>query len=150
MLYSVEKLISEARTLAADYRNATGKTLALSSEIALHDAITLLELDPAEQEDGFDAVDQDGGKILIKGRVLFGEQRSSPRVGQFKLTQPWDAVVLVLMDDSYHPFEIYRAERDVVESLQDETDKSSRSSRGQLSVARFKIIGDLVWERDEE
>lgn len=47
MLYSVEKLISEARTLAADYRNATGKTLALSSEIALHDAITLLELDPA-------------------------------------------------------------------------------------------------------
>jgi len=145
MLYSMGKLISETRKLAAEYRRATGKTLAVSGEIARHDATTLLGLDPVEEGQGFDAVDYDGQQLLIKGRVLFEGQKSSPRIGQLNMSQPWDGVVLVLMDESYHPTEIYRADREVIESLQDETGKSRRNSRGVLSVARFKIIADLVW-----
>lgn len=148
MLYSIGKLISEARSLAAEYRRTTGKTLAISGEISRHDAVTLLNLKPAEEIQGVDAVDADGQQLVIKGRVLFDEQRSSPRIGQLNLDQPWDGVVLVLMDDTYHPMEIYRADREVIESLQEETEKSRRNSRGALSVARFKIIGDLVWSSD--
>lgn len=148
MLYSIGKLISETRKLAAEYRRTTGKTLAVSGEIARHDAVALLGLEPVEEGQGFDAVDTEGRKIVIKGRVLFGGQRSSPRIGQLNLEQPWDDVVLVLMDESYHPTEIYRADREVIESLEDETGKSRRNSRGALSVARFKMIGDLVWSDD--
>jgi len=148
MLYSVGKLISEARNLAAEYRRTTGKTLAISGEIARHDAVTLLDLDPVEEGQGFDAVDGDGEQLLIKGRVLFEGQKSSPRIGQLNMNQPWSGVVLVLMDESYHPTEIYRADREVIESLEDETGKSRRNSRGALSVARFKMIGDLVWSDD--
>ena len=149
MLYSVGKLISEARNLAAEYRRTPGKTLAISGEIARHDAITLLNLEPVEEGQGFDAIDVDGQQLVIKGRVLFEGQRSSPRMGQLNLDQPWDGVVLVLMDERYHPIELYRADREVIESLQEETEKSRRNNRGALSVARFKIIGELVWSGDE-
>jgi len=148
MLYSMGKLISEARNLAAEYRRTTGKSLAISGEIARHDAVTLLDLKPVEEGQGFDAVDRDGEQLLIKGRVLFDGQKSSPRIGQLNMNQPWSGVVLVLMDESYHPTEIYRADREVIESLEDETGKSRRNSRGALSVARFKMIGDLVWSDD--
>ena len=66
MLYSVGKLISEARKLAAEYRRTTGKTLAISGEIARHDAITLLNLEPVEEGQGFDAVDTEGQQLVIK------------------------------------------------------------------------------------
>jgi len=41
-IYDVSKLISETRRLAAEYRKATGKALAVTSEIAKHDACELL------------------------------------------------------------------------------------------------------------
>ena len=59
-LYSVDKLISEARRIAAEYRRATGKPLGISAEIASHDACTFLELEPHEDAIGYDAV----GRII--------------------------------------------------------------------------------------
>ena len=60
--------------------------------------------------------------------------------------QDWDSVVLVLMDENYEPYEIYEALR---EDLQEFADGSGggRSKRGAMSVARFKVIGELVWDR---
>ena len=46
-VYEIDKLMNEARRLAAEYRRATGKTLAISGEIAISDAIHLLGLEPA-------------------------------------------------------------------------------------------------------
>ena len=46
-LYAAEKLIAQARVLAAEYRRTMGKPLpGISNEIAEHDAIRLLELTP--------------------------------------------------------------------------------------------------------
>ena len=55
--------------------------------------------------------------------------------------------MLVLMDENYEPVEIYEAERDDVVEAMDKT-SSNRSKRGAVSVARFKIIGRLVWSRE--
>ena len=42
-VYAVDKLIAQARQLAADYRRTTGKPLpGVSNEIALHDVLRLL------------------------------------------------------------------------------------------------------------
>ena len=118
--YSVDKLTAEARRLAADYRRATGKTLPLSSEIAVNDAIRLLELErPPEPIVGADAIRRSEGAVKlvqIKGRVLFNESKGSPRIGQLKLEQPWDETVLVILDDEYEPQEIYSAERRTIEA----------------------------------
>ena len=59
-VYAPEKLIAQARKLAADYRRAMGKPLpGVSNEIAEHDAIRLLKLEPrpATAEGGYQAVD---------------------------------------------------------------------------------------------
>ena len=55
-VYRVDKLMSEARKLAAEYRKATGRTLAISGEIAINDAVVQLGLEPAPRDaEGYDA-----------------------------------------------------------------------------------------------
>jgi hypothetical protein len=146
--YAAEKLIAQARQLAADYRRTMGKPLpGVSNEIAEHDAVRLLELEATPEQDvAWDAVDPETGhRIQIKSRTIFDESKGGQRIGQLKLNQDWDAVLLVLMDEDYNPYEIYRALRD---DLTEYVDASSRgrAKRGAMSVARFKILGELVWD----
>ncbi|MFA7096948.1 MAG: hypothetical protein WC383_10785 [Gammaproteobacteria bacterium] len=153
-LYAVDKLIAEARRLAAEYRKATGKSLGgISSEIAEHDAARLLDLELCrEKPGGYDAIGRGrraGKRIQIKGRAIFDERKPGQRIGQLKAEQVWDSVMLVLMDEQFEPYEIYEAERaDVLAALQ-EAEGSKRQKRGAMSVAKFKAIGRLVWTREE-
>ena len=152
-IYSVDTLMAQARKLAADYRATTGKPLAgISSEIAEYDAARLLDLEMCQERvGGFDAIGRGsraGKRIQIKGRAIFDEKKGGQRIGQLKTEQDWDSVVLVLMDEQFEPSEIYEAERDdILQVLADSSSK--RSKRGAMSVARFKIIGRLVWARGE-
>ena len=149
-VYSVDKLISEARRLAADYRRITGKPLAgVSGEIAQHDAARLLNLeicDPAVG--GYDVIghgNREGKRIQIKGRAIFDEGKSGQRIGQLKIEQEWDSIVLVIMDENLEPYEIYEAEREDIIAALEEAPPSKRNKRGAMSVARFKNISRLVW-----
>jgi len=152
-VYAVDKLINQARVLASDYRNTMGKPLAgISSEIAEHDAVTLLGLELCQPRvSGHDAIgtgQRDGMRVQIKARVIPDGKSSGQRVGQLKLDQDWDLVVLVLLDERYEPLEIYQASHEVIaDAMQDS--ESKRSKRGAMSVAKFKIIGDLAWSRED-
>lgn len=153
-IYSVDKLIGEARRLAAEFRRTTGKPLpGVSGEIAEHDAARLLNLQLCDDRTGgYDAVgkgSRDGKRIQIKARVIFDEEKSGQRVGQLKLDQAWDSVLLVIMDENYEPVEIHEAEREDILEVVDEAGASSRKKRGAMSVARFRIISQLVWTREE-
>ena len=152
-LYAADKLISEARRIAAEYRRTTGKSLGISSEIAKHDACMLLALEPVDDSSGgYDAIGsgpREGMRIQIKGRVIFDEAKSGQRIGQLKLEQAWDSVVLVLMDEDFATYEIYQADRDEILEALDDADSPGRSKRGAMSVARFKRIARLVWTREE-
>lgn len=152
-LYQVDKLMSEARRLAREYRQAMGKPLAgISAELAVHDAIRLMGLDAVPLGTaGYDAVGRgkrEGQRIQIKGRTIFDESKSGQRIGQLKADQPWDSVMLVLMDRNYESIEIYEAQRDEVLEAMDQA-SSNRGKRGAVSVAKFKIIGRRVWTREE-
>jgi hypothetical protein len=145
--------MGEARRLAREYRLAMGKPLAgISAELAVHDAMRLMDLEAAPPGvGGYDALgassSRAGKRIQIKGRAIFDESKGGQRIGQLKTEQEWDSVMLVLMDDNYDPVEIYEAEREeIMEAV--EKSSSSRSKRGAVSVAKFKIIGRLVWSRD--
>ena len=50
------------------------------------------------------------------------------------------------MDEDYEPYEIYQALRDDLAAFVDASSRG-RAKRGAMSVARFKIIGELVWDR---
>ncbi len=149
-IYDVSKLISETRRLAADYRRATGKSLAVASEIAKHDACTFLNLAPVDDatEGGFDAIAEhppwQGLRCQIKGRAIFDESKTGQRLGQLKLDKEWDAVILVLMNEEFETQEIFMAKREAVDSELAQ-DTSKRRNRGAMSIARFKHLADLVW-----
>lgn len=153
-IYSIDKLITEARRLASEYHKTTGKPLAgVSAEIAEYDAARLLELDLCSPKvAGYDAVGKGvraGKKIQIKGRTIFDERKKGQRIGQLKAEQDWDAVVLVLMDENHEPYEIYEAPRaDLLAELAKDT-QSNRNKRGAMSVAKFKYLSQLVWTREE-
>ena len=141
--------MGEARRLAREYRLAMGKPLAgISAELAVHDAMRLLDLEAAPAGvGGYDAVGRGtraGKRIQIKGRAIFDEAKGGQRIGQLKVEQEWDSVMLVLMNEDYEPVEIYEADRQAVLEAVDKT-SSNRSKRGAVSVAKFKIIGRLVW-----
>lgn len=151
-VYSVDKLMSEARKLAAEYRRATGQPLPVSGEIAKHDACRLMDLEPSAGTGGYDAVGRQGAwegkRVQVKGRAIFDERKSGQRIGQLKLDQEWDSVMLVIMDEEFEPVEIYEAGRPEIEDAMKQAE-SRRQKRGAMSVARFKAIGRLVWTREE-
>ncbi len=153
-LYSVDKLISEARRVAAEYRRATGKTLGgISGELAENDAARLLNLELSKAgQAGFNAVGKgkrEGRRVQIKGRAIFDERKSGQRIGQLKLEQDWDSVMLVLMDEDFEPYEIYEAMREDIVDAMEEAGASKRSNRGAMSVSRFRKLSQLVWCRDQ-
>ena len=148
-VYQIDKLMGEARRLAAEYRRATGKTLAISGEIAISDAITLLGLEGAPSDaEGYDALRPiEGGadKLQIKARAVFDDTRRPHRLGQLKLDKDWDAVLLVLMDENYEPVELHEARRAPLEAALAE---ATPNKRGTVSVGRFKMIGRCLWSRE--
>jgi hypothetical protein len=151
-VYDVDKLMHEARKLAADYRRATGQALGISNEIAVHDVIRLMKLVPAEPgAGGYDAIgtgEREGKYIQIKGRTIFNEKKSGQRIGQIKMDQDWDSVMLILMNEDYEAQAIYEADREMlVEASAEGSEK--RAKRGAMSVAKFKAIGTLVWSADD-
>jgi hypothetical protein len=151
-VYDVDKLMHEARKLAADYRRATGQALGISNEIATHDVIRLMKLVPAEPgAGGYDAIgtgSREGKYIQIKGRTLFNDKKSGQRVGQIKMEQDWDSVMLILMNENYEAQAIYEADRETLTEAAEETSEK-RAKRGAMSVAKFKAIGTLVWSVDD-
>ena len=152
-LYSVDKLISEARRIAAEYRRTTGKPLGISAEIATHDACTFLHLEADDEAVGYDAIglkgEREGTRFQVKGRAIFDEKKGGQRLGQIKTDQDWDKILLVLMDEEFESTEIYEASRDDILDDLDDASTSNRNKRGAMSVARFKRIAQLVWSRSE-
>jgi hypothetical protein len=142
---SVDKLITKARRLAKEYRDATGKTLPITGEIAINDAIRLLKIESsASNESSYDAVFLYKGERLhvqIKDRAVVNPKRAEHRLGQLKLDQNWQAIVLVIMNVHFETSEIYIAERNVIAEVLGE----NKNRRGSINVARFKIIGELLW-----
>ena len=152
-LYSIDLLMQQTRQLAARYRKTTGNTLPITGEIARFDVAKALSLDLNDNLTlGYDAIGQgqrDGLKILIKGRVIFEDSHSSPRLGQLNPDGRWDRVVMVLFDDDYMPVEMYEANEEEISSILKGKAESKSKKRGAISVAQFKIISELVWTAEE-
>jgi len=140
-----DKLIADARKLAAEYKKIKGKVLpGISSEIAAYDASRLLDLDLCEDESiGYDALGRgvrEGKRIQIKGRTIFDENKTGQRIGQIKIDKEWDSIVLILLDSDYQPFKIFEADRNkILEVL-------GGSSDAKKNVVHFRwpVFGILV------
>lgn len=151
-LYSYDKLIEETRKLAAEFRRTTGTMLPVSGEIARHDVSHHLDLElNKDNTAGFDAIgrnEREGLRIQIKSRVVGDAVKPGHRIGQLNPDGNWDLVILSLMDNEFEPMEMYEASReDIIDAAVDTN--SNRKKRGAISVAKFKIIGKLVWTKEQ-
>jgi hypothetical protein len=149
-VYQVDKLMAEARRIAAEYRRATGRSLAISGEIAVADAIGLLGLEPAPATaEGYDVqrVSADGAleRLQVKARAVFSDGRRPHRLGQLKLDKAWDGLLVVLMNEDYEALEIVAATRPAVEAALAE---AKPNKRGTLSIGRLRAIGQVLWTRE--
>lgn len=149
---NIAKLLRQAKFLAKEYRELTGKPLGITGEVAEFSAaqILRLRLAPARQ-DGYDAIHKRKGKeikIQIKGRCILPNAKPGQRVGKIRLDKKWDVVILVLMDEDFETFSIYEASRPAVRKALLAPGSKSRNERGALGISKFKSIGKLVWERD--
>lgn len=150
-LYSIDKLINETRRLAAEFKRTTGTMLPVSGEIARYDVSHHLDLTLSQDRScGYDAIgnnQREGLRVLIKSRVIGDTLKSSHRIGQLSANSDWDIVILSLMNDDFEPIEMYEASRKQINETVSNPEKK-QANRGAVSVAKFKMIAQLVWTKE--
>lgn len=143
-------ILCRTRDLAIRYYELTGRPLGVTGEVAECEAARLLNLElSAVREAGYDAIRLKSGrrqKIQIKGRCVLNNNPGQ-RVGSIDTKKPWDLVMLVLLDRSYEPTEIYEAPRKKVIEALERPGSKARNERGSMSISQFKSIAKQVWAR---
>lgn len=145
--FSVDKLMEETRRIAREYKKNTGQALPISNELGRYDAERILSLTPSRSDEpGVDFVGSgvlSGHKISVKSRVLFQPSKSGQRIGALNLSAAWEYLLLIIYNADYEPEEIYIASK---QTISDELDQSKPNKRGSFSVAKFKMLGERVWD----
>jgi hypothetical protein len=143
-------ILSQAKALAQEYQDLTGRPLGVTGEVAEFEAARLLDLELTPvRTAGYDARRaSDGRRFQIKGRRLLSGYKPGQRIGKIDVTKEFDAVLLVLMDEAFNAYEIYEADRAPVVAALAAPGSRSRNERGALGVSKFKQIGRCVWVRN--
>lgn len=140
-------ILRDAKRLALEYRQLTGKPLGITGEVAEYEASRLLgiELTPARHA-GYDAVrSSDGRRYQVKGRCVLPGSKPGQRLGAIDITKEFNSVLLVLLDESFNATAIYEAERGAVIDALSRPGSRARNERNAMSVNLFKRIGRCVW-----
>jgi hypothetical protein len=87
-----------------------------------------------------------GIRYQIKARSIpRSKTLNGQRIGTIDLKKPWDAVLLVLMDETFQTTAIFEALRPPIEAALLMPGSKARNERGSLQVSKFKAIGRQVW-----
>lgn len=150
-LNQVADLLKQARVIAVEYYRLTGKPLGITGEVGEYEAARLLDLELAvAREAGFDAIDQNGRRLQIKSRSISRAKKlTGQRLGAIDLDKPWEAVILVLLDEEFSPMAIYEADRPAITEALQRPGSKARNERGALAINKFRSIGRQVWPTQE-
>lgn len=148
-LRKVGMIIRHAKKLAREYQRLTGRPLGITGEVGEYEAARLLGLSLCDaRQPGFDATRKLGrsvDRIEIKSRLVLPNAKPGQRMGTIKLNQPWDKVLLVLLDEDFEPQAIHEAARSDVQRELRRPGSIARNKRGQLAVSKFRKIAHQVW-----
>jgi hypothetical protein len=148
---TIVALLASAKALASEYYELTGRPLGVTGEIAEYEAASKLGLELCGvRTAGYDAtrLDANGNeqRIQIKGRRVEGRGRSANgRVGNINLLQPFDTVLLVLLDARFNPIEMLETTRELVTARLTAPGSVARNERGSLGISQFRSIATRVW-----
>lgn len=143
------ELLREAKLLAREYREITGRPLGVTGEVAEYEAARLLDIElSAVRQSGYDAIRETGRRterLQIKGRCVLPGSKPGQRVGAIHLAKEWDVTLLVLLNEHFDATAIYEADRAAVTAALLAPGSKARNERGQLGVSKFKAIGRRIW-----
>lgn len=143
----IAEILVEVKKLARKYKKLTGKTLEVTGEVAELYAAQFLGVDlTGAHLPGYDAVKEVDGETIryqIMGRS--SDDISKGPVGSIRKETDYDYVVLVLMNEDYDVQSIYQALRSEIDHVLRAGESKSRNIRRQLSINKFKAIGQKVW-----
>lgn len=88
-------------------------------------------------------------RIQTKGRCILNPLKITGRLGSIDLRQPFDVVLLVLLDSEFNAFAMYEASRAKVEAALILPGSKARNERGALAIRQFISIGTLRWARHD-
>lgn len=146
-------LLGQAKALAVEYYELTGRPLGLTGEVAEFEATRILGLElSAVRQSGYDAIRRSADGIVrlqIKGRCYGPDAKPGQRLGSIQLAKEWDAVLMVLLDRDLNATEMWEADRSAVTSALTKPGSVARNKRGAMAVTQFKRIARLVWKRDD-
>ncbi len=77
-------------------------------------------------------------RLQIKGRCIWSGSKPTGRIGRIDLSKPFDALLLVLLNENLEATEIYEATRDSVSAALMAPGSRSRNVRGALGISKFK------------
>ena len=144
--HEIADILRQAKELAIRYRALTGKPLGVTGEVAEYEAVRLLDYKLCDaRQCGFDAWSPTGRRAQIKGRVLQKDKDKSPRLGGIDITQEFDTVLMVLMDQDFNTTAVYEADRSAVIEAITKPGSKARNERGQLGIDHFRKISTRVW-----
>lgn len=147
----VMEILRQAKLLARNYRQLTGKPLGVTGEVAEYEAARILnlKLTPARQE-GYDATETIDGvtrRLQIKSRCILEDSKRSQMCPAINISKDFDAVLLVLLDQDFEAFAIYEAERAPIVAALTAPGSRARNERNAMAVSKFRSIGKLRWQR---
>ncbi|ROM19049.1 hypothetical protein BK643_05870 [Pseudomonas protegens] len=148
----VLEVLREAKVLAQKFYRLTGKPLGVTGEVAEYEAATKLGLQlHAARQAGYDATEireDELVRIQIKGRCVLNPLKITGRMGAIDLRQPFDVVLLVLLDAEFNSFAMYEASRATVEAALALPGSKARNERGALAIRQFMSMATLRWARE--
>ena len=144
----VREILSSEKPLAAEYYQINKKPLGVTGEVGEYVAAECLNLELAPPRTaGYDAVRHttDGPqRVQIKSRAYGPDAKPGQRLGTIKRGADCDIVLLVLLDKTLEPREMWEAPYSVVEARLNVPGSKARE-RGALGVSEFKRLARQIW-----
>lgn len=143
----VKEILSDAKALAVEYYQLTGKPLGVTGELAEYVVAQTLGLELAPpRTPGYDATRTRDGKtecVQIKGRAF--NSSNSQKLSKFNTAKPCDVAMMALLDTgTLDAKEIWEAPFSAIAKRLGDPGSKARE-RGVLSVGDFKRIGTRVY-----
>lgn len=142
-----DELISDGVRFAARFYRKTGRRVNITSEMGVLVASRELCLQlPRAVDPGYDALDMSGVRLCVRARIVADRRMYGPIcINGLRFADAWDAVLLVLLDDSYEPVSMLRAERPDLEAVLLGSRQRKDLTRPAFSLATFQRAGRVVW-----
>ena len=149
--HQLESLLEQIKDAAQEYYKLTGRPLGVTGEMGEYWAAKLFGLKlEVVRFPGYDAIESITGKtVQVKARVVQKSTNySRETIGEFKLKQPWDTAMVVVLKKDFDPIAIYEASKtNVIEALS--RPGSNARARGVLSIGEFRRYAkaEQIWPK---